>query len=293
MDLLLHKDLILQYFKNLNRLDLDGNEQYVEKIMKNNNNNFLLSRNIITHLKEIIPKDDPVRNFFEQFILKIISERRVTNPPPSSDCYNYEEEFMYLSQNHANDLLFIISFYNYRYLESKLSNIASIININKPNFHWVVVNLAANSPLPITVRYFDFNSNTEINHFFEIIFNLPSKINVINIFDRNCNLGHSYFDSIINKGILIRYYTAQKRIFSDTVFCRNQIKSKFINRYSMFITDIHNIHERRIIFNNLIIDTDEDFWNLEFDRPTWKIDITYCELTANELLKKRSLFRRF
>jgi hypothetical protein len=291
MDLLLHKDLILSFFKNLNKIDMDENDYLVERIMKNVNNNILLSRNILNYLKEIITEDDPIRDYFEQYILKIISERRVNYPPPS-DSYNYEEEFIYLYKKYIGNFVVAISLFDYKYLAAELPNIASFVLINKPNTHWIITNLAANNPLPITVRYYDFNSDHEIEVFLKNIFHLPRNIKEISIFDRNCNLNHNLFSVLIGKGILINYYTAKKQNL-DTERCKQEIRRKFISNYCMYTTYRDKIHERRIVFENIIIDTDEDFWNLEVSRPTWKIDISYCELTAKELLKKRSFFKRY
>ncbi len=131
---------------------------------------------------------------------------------------------------------------------SKLDSIGFSANsacLNKPNKQWFVINTAAINPSGLTVRYFDFNSDSEIQAYLENIYEHATDIEFVNIFDRNLNLEHLLFDWFIGKS-RIEYLT--QFCSSDQIRreLSSKLKSKF-RRIQIYTAWKQQIHEPKNI----------------------------------------------
>ncbi len=169
-------------------------------------------------------------------------------------------------------------------------------NFQKPNKHWQRISLAANNTF--TVRYLDFQNQTEINQFFTEIFKLPRAINEVKIIDRYMQnvTEHNNFDELKNRNIPIHYYTLN--IPAKLSGGRNPLPNLLTDIQDIFnpstVSFFHTfnkdlIHERKVLFENFILETDEDFPRIKNSIKTWKIDITYNPSLTESILAKLNI----
>ena len=149
-------------------------------------------------------------------------------------------------------------------------------------------------PNKITANCFDFNSNNQITTFFNDVYRLSKEIKHTNIFDAQCNLDHDKFDYPKTKKSKIYYYTKFRSREKDEFERKDAIKNHFGNSAKVFLTKPRkNAHGRRILFSNIIISTDQDFWNLEVNSSDWTIDVQYSKEDTVNWLLFRSNYNEF
>tara|TARA_R110002072_G_scaffold182067_5_gene338251 strand:+ start:12557 stop:13405 length:849 start_codon:yes stop_codon:yes gene_type:complete len=140
-----------------------------------------------------------------------------------------------------------------------------------------------------SVSFLDFSNNNEIKLFFENLYNIPKTISYFNIFNRD--LESTYLTAL--KGFRINYYTLIRK--KDIKYAANDKKEiiKILGRKTKihFTSNPRIIHERKIIFENILITVDNAFENTIIEEPTWQIQISYNPSLASEWLKKCYSFR--
>lgn len=161
--------------------------------------------------------------------------------------------------------------------------------IDKPNYHWIIFNLACYNPQPITLRYADFKSEAQIEQTFNFLLKCVQRPSFVDIYDKQVNLNHNLFEGIRNK-VHINYYTGYGRGVDDDIEKTENLKKHF-RRVKVLKTKSQYIHERKVIIKSLMIECDDDFWNLTLDRPNWKIDLTYCKTVTTKLADKQQHFK--
>jgi hypothetical protein len=287
MYILLYKDTLIKYFNSKN-IKSYSSKDILDKIIENDSNKLILSSTYIELLEKQIAPDK--LDFFKTYITHILDNNRIKSIKTSKKSLTLEDEFEEINNNNIENFLIKIAMEEDDIIK-KLSNVTILNMSEKTNIHWIKSELACNNKL--TLRYYEFKDNKEIKDFFDNIFSLPQKINIVNIFDRYCNLEHDYFNYLPKNKILVYYYSCLNRT-EDKIKKEELLKKKLGGKSQLYITNTSkNIHERKILFENLILETDEDFENLDINRHTWKIDFTYCENTTKELLKKKVKFTKF
>lgn len=291
MDILLNTNLLVEYIDGLFKPNKSTNEKLLSRIIENNSNSFLLNKNIINEYENRL-KDhlgdriDSLYPFLQNLITNKSIKIKANNADKSNDIYEDIESSYFSDKNYFTSIVYSnISITREASLNNKYSCI--INEISKPNIHWLISELAGGKNNSLTVRYFDFNSNDEIKGIFNDLFTLSDRYLLVLIYDRQTNFEHGLFDRI-KKTHNIHYYTSYSR---DNRIKNKEIKDNF-RRVKIFKSSNKNIHERRLIVKDLIIETDNDFWNIRFDEPTWKIDISICNQVAKELIKKNKMFKR-
>jgi len=289
MEILFYMDIILGFVsQKLNKKHL----KQINQIIDNENNIFLYNKKFFQLLENKVLDENKL--FFNSFITKISDNQKSKNIK-SSDSANFDDEFIHIYENSEN----VVLKFAYNDLIIKvIPNIAIISKQEKPNFNWLVVDLAIANPRKVSLKYSDFKSNKEITELFENIFKIPKKINEVYIFDAFCNLQHNIYNFIIQKKININYYTKSdttnyksKEIDQQERF--EKIKQKFEKKAKIFFTQPKNVHGRRILFENFIITSDNDFQNLLINSSDWNLDIQYSVIDSNDWLKRINLYHEF
>lgn len=179
-------------------------------------------------------------------------------------------------------------------IQKAIPNIAVLSQQQKPNYHWLVVNLAVLHPNKVTLRCFEFSTNAEITEFFRNSFKIPKAISMVNIFDNQCNLNHNKFDYVVKNSLRVSYFTKFSSREKNQFDRKDEIKNQFGNSARVFLSNRgQKAHGRRVIFENIIITSDEDFWNLEVNASDWNIDIEYGEQTARNWLNRVNQYNEF
>ncbi|WP_139166159.1 hypothetical protein [Chryseobacterium jejuense] len=145
----------------------------------------------------------------------------------------------------------------------------------------------------ITFYHYDFKSNTEIQNFIKLIFNLPKKLSQILIYNRYSE--YNYFQFL--KGKSIQYFnlipknkTSQRKL--EYIRINSDLKTNLGRNLVLKTTDdLKLLHERQVFFNYFILHTDQAFDNLLITELNWKIQVNIDRKQClNEWSKKNRQF---
>lgn len=279
MKILFYKDLLIKFFVLQNLPDVY--QKQMNKILYNENSEFIHSRKYLEHLKaEFGPGNE---NLYQAIALRLIdSNGQVTTLNNSPD---FDSEFIQLNNLFVSKVLFKLA---YNQTAFQLTNLAILTNQNKPNFDWLVVQLAISHPYKVTLTCDDFSSNQQVTEYFDTIFSIYERLSEVFIFNTHCNLDHDRLNSIIGK--IVNYYTHYHRY--DNLLNKRELIKTFGQRTKMYVAlDNALAHGRRIVFENIIITPDNDFWNLDINASDWSIDVQYSQKDSTNWLSRRSNYR--
>lgn len=289
MNILLYKDIILGFIRQ-DTHDKQIQKQ-IQKILENENSKHLFSKKLFVLLREGLEEEhlDQLERLFTKF------SDLGTNTASNQSSQNFDEEMLHIFSSNNTKQIITLS-YNEPSDEIKksINNIAILSYQSKPNYHWLVSELASIHPYKVTARCYEFNTNTDVSQFFNDLFNIPLKISNVNIFDSQCNLDHNKFNFLTANTIKVNYFSKFKSREKDQFDRRDEIKGHFGQSANVFLIKRGNrAHGRRIIFENLTVTLDDDFWNLDVNNTDWNIDVEYCEQTANNWLNMKDLYEIF
>lgn len=279
MEILLYKDLILNYIQ---RDDTKKEvSKWVKKIYENEHSVFLYSKPYIAHVQAAVQEDD--EDMFQNWAKQLMDQ-----PAPKyvdTVSKDFDESFLWLHKESKNAV--VAAFAETEPCSNVLNAISNIIiwsKSEKPNYHWIMSQLAVQHPVAIKVNYFDFKNDAAVDAFFNDVFNIPRKIAEVSIFDNYYNLDHAKFNSI--KRCFVKYYTG-KREMPDK---KTTIKKAF-PKSRIFTVHPSKAHGRRIIFENIMLSTDNDFRELEVTKQNdWYILVEYGEIEVQKWLQRGTIY---
>lgn len=295
MDLLLHTDIFRLFFERSHHLiKEDEADLLVYNIFNNKRTRIFLDSTIEKYCFEHFGQTQQQKSHLRQTFKYLMDKRRVIRQ--NSKEIEIDAHFIELAQNYKGNCLIPI-------LKSDISKITAVISDTiilekaaKPNIHWCKVQLAAHNTF--SVRYIDFQDGEKVLDFFNEVFSLTLKIKEVLIFDRYFNIDkHCNFAYIEKNNLPIKWYSwnldnpDKERITPQKW---NDLVAS-LNENITFYTTPHksHIHERKILFENFILETDEDFSKINLQTKTWKIDVTYDSELYKDLLQKTLNFTRF
>ena len=285
MKVLIYKDLILGFIKQ--NLENKEHQKQVRQILGNENSVFLYSKKFFAFISESLEPDelDTFQNLLKQFT------DYGQNIKSSSNPQNFDEEMLHIFSTIQDKVVVSLSCNQpSQEIQTQIPNIAILSQQQKPNYHWLVANLAILHPNPIQLRNYDFKNDNEIDKLFYDIFSIPKNIRFVSIFDDACNLQHKKFDFLIKNKVSVLYYTSKLNT-SDS-------KQRFDNLTKKFLVKMFGKpkggHEREINFEGIIIIPTNDFWMLNVtDDKKWSISVLYHEEEAKKSLNYVDRYVRF
>lgn len=296
MYVILYSDIFNEYFES-NKKVLKSEEDFLRwQLIQNPKNTIILSTKYVSFLELAFPNTHENYNQFCSLILEIMDNKSksIASCPNST---NITEEFIHLCSSITTDFFIPIS----DNILLPVPKTASIKAIQKPNFHWAYCELAAKHH--VYIEHQDFTTDPGIQTFFDQLFSFPHKINTVYYFDRYAKNTpqHNYFNSLSGKGYPIEVFTygisriSNGRGVRYTAEELATLKQDILNKFGAPCKVSQTpskvlIHERRIMFNNLIIDANEDFCKLKRHVLTWRIDISFSPDSFNQSLQKISRF---
>lgn len=289
MKILTHKDLLFGFIKQ--KLNNKEHQKQIRQILDNENSLFLFSKKFFLFLKEEL--EDEYQHEYERLFTKF-SDSGIS-VASSQNSQNFDAEIVHIfSTTHDKVIVNIACNAPSQEIQNAIPNVAVLSQQKKPNYHWLAINLAISHPNKVTLRCFEFSTNAEITEVFRNAFFIPKTISIVNIFDTQCNLNHDKFDYILQKSFRVNYYTKFSSREKNQFDRKDEIKNHFGSSVKVFLSKHgQKAHGRRIIFENLIITLDEDFWNLEVKGSDWNIDIEYGEETARNWLNRVNQYNEF
>jgi hypothetical protein len=290
MDILLTPQLVSTYINNYSKINKTEEDKLINLIFENKNNNYILNKKLIEKYElEFKPQSNELDRFQTELVM--ILDSRTINKASTKDVLIeilQETHDVYIREKTSHETYLNLSIDEANSLKNDYSGILDkISNVNSKDYTFYF--LAAYNPICLTKWHYDFNDDNQIKTFLENIYKLRT-LNEINIFDKNINLTHNYYNFFKNKRIKFNYYTLKHRNFSivDRIDQYRTIK-KFFDSCALNVFRAPNkiIHERRLMFNNIIITFDNDPANVCVNEPNWKIDIYVCNNIKSQMDNKR------
>jgi len=292
MDLLISPNIIAMYFDTRVKIPKSEVEQLIHLSIDNENNHLLINKSLIEKYEDKLKASPQLLSLYQSLILHIMDNRSIRLNSHGQNGLNsilkgLEKQYFDDESKQKSIVYSNVADEVKNSLDNEYSTIVE--RYNPKNYDWLLLQLAAYNPKTITLRYYDFSNDDEISDLFGFLFKITERSVFVDIFDRQTNLDHDIFDPILSSR-RINYYTVYERNSVRRTEQIQDIKDKF-RRVKIYTVKSSEIHERRILIRDLLIETDNDFWNLMFDKSTWKIDVTLCKETANEISRKKSKFR--
>lgn len=282
MELLFYKDLIINFISQ--NIKLKEHQSLIRKVFDNENSVFLYSKKFFQFLADELGEE--YEEEFKNLVKKFGDSGE--NIRSSETTETFEEEFLHIYENSSKNVLISISYSEpSQSILQKIPNIAIVSNCKKPNYHWLVTQIAILHPNTVTVNWFDFQNDDEIKKFFDDVFKIPKLISRINIFDRETRqFGHNRFD-FFRKKVSVFYYTFHHRDFLSD---EPSIKLAFRKVRIQTTRNKTDIHGRRLIFEGFILSADHAFNEIVLGGD-WKIDIQFSYSEATKWMSRCSKFR--
>ncbi|MFP8892028.1 hypothetical protein [Chryseobacterium sp. EZn1] len=262
MTILPSLDIIEKYVSN----SRDKSFADINSILFNENLNVLLTKSYLNFLEENI--DDI--EILQTLVVELSDNNRISDNNVIDNNNDNIFEDLYNDNCDTIDCLFAIT------LDSQPNIIHYRYNkINKANKNIEFLLFSLLSSNILSLHYYDFKDNTQIQNFLKIIFKLPKKIDRIIIFNRYSEYNNFEF----LKGKSIHYYNLigrkrQRMRQLEYIAIESDLK-KYLGRNLILksVDDSTKIHERKIFFNHFFITIDQAFNNLQITEPNWKIDV--------------------
>ncbi|WP_027002808.1 hypothetical protein [Hugenholtzia roseola] len=292
MHILLYEDILVNYLNY--KEESNDPESMVKAILENKNSIFLFSKRLLSFLEGKVSKE-----LYQRFLTKLnnLREKKLAvNYASTEETSSFEEEFIRLYNIHKSNVLITIAFEKPSESIQQATNnkIAVLSQQQKPNYHWLVINLAILHPFTLSVDEIDFRDDAETDKFFDDLFSIPRKISTIIIFDDYYNVdSHNKYAKVANRKDILVFYCTENHYrfakypkpdwnnnFNDDKY---KILKKTFSKLELW-TKNRGSHTRRIIFEGFIVnpDIDLDFLNKK-NNKMWSVHIRFNEHRAKEI----------
>lgn len=256
----------------------------INKILFNNDVQICLNQSIIDEFEKVLEETE----YFQAYVKELYDTDRLVIEK-SNPNLSLKEQFKDIAINSNISFLIPICLESVEEFINEIENIVILKESKKINKNWIAIELLTNSLC--NVSFADFKKDEDIKLFFKSLFELPKFIKEIKIFNRDQQ--YNYLENI--KGQNIEYYTKMRAGNMDLHY-RNETKREMQkalgNKLKLLYTNNPRvIHERKIIFDNLIITLDNALENITVEEPTWEIYINYNKQKAQTWLAKCNDFR--
>lgn len=255
----------------------------VNAIFYNDDVDILISSNYLEKLENIFEDNEHLKSL----IVELSDNNRLSvGVVDNSDTEFYEK--LYEDNSEKIDVLYAITINetpnieHFRYTK---------INKGNKNKEFILFELLKSSIL--SLHYYNFTSNTEIQNFIKKIFQLPKQLGRISIYNRYSE--YNYLKFLSNKSIhyfnFIPRSTPYKRKL-EYINIEADLKANLGRNLVLKSTDDSTqIHERKIFFNHYILTFDQALNNISITEPNWKIDVQIDRKKCyTEWIKKNRYF---
>ncbi|MDV6170012.1 hypothetical protein R1T16_16355 [Flavobacterium sp. DG1-102-2] len=215
---------------------------------------------------------DDLVDHFRNYIVELYVENRITITNLEEHKDEVDDEFINLAINSPETMTIPVTATDTKNLKSSVPNILVLDRISPINIEWIKYELLTKNRFVVSCH--NFTCNTEIKSFVESIFKLPRIIREVSIFDRE---RYNVFFSIF-KNKHIHYYTRldRKTTIPDLHDSQKELRKQLGGKLKLYYSrDSKLIHERKVLFEGLLVTFDNSHVNTNISEPTWEISVLY------------------
>lgn len=290
MELVIDKKLLKVYFDSLTP---NKKEEFIHHLIlsvESPKNKMKISSKYLDILESYFSNECITqKDFFQKFITSLSDEGRIIGFKSNLDSDEEEDLLEEMMIHEYKDFTFLLT--KELEIEKFKTNQSIISRVNKPNLDWLI--LALSSCSVIQLDYSDFNKSSNLEDIFMFCSNFPLRGKVLHIIDSYFNLnGSSQLKAFKHKGHKIKCYTSSfLKVDSDKSILRNSIKSYFGNKTSvLFSSDKSILHERKLLLEDLVIDSTHDFSEINLRNKNWTLYFIICETKKANIIEKLSKY---
>jgi hypothetical protein len=284
MDVIVTTSVFENYFDSILTFPKSEYQQDLTSLINNTNNRFVVSKDIVEALEDKYRKSS-ISSFVLPFIANLINEQSlvVTSTGKKEereialtivDAYsrilnpNKGEAFLVLCPEEIGALPYV--------------NTSQITEKNKD---WLWFKIACVHPLPIVLTHSDFKSNDEIKSLIKSFFYKQKEDEFYVILDRQANFTHTLFDFFRSNSRVV-YYTS-----FETHQEHKQKFPKYFSNCRIYCDRRNQIHERKVLKNNVVMHVDNDFWSMSIADTTWTMSLYFDPKLALRISDKVKRFK--
>jgi len=284
MEIVLYKDLVEKYLSR----EITTGEGFgvIDQILRNPENTLVFTTEFRNKLIRSLP--DHLKDACQRWFTKLTDTGRKQllqkkgNPDSS-----FDEEFKSLLEESPSEFTIGLTYNSVNLQNQELSKrVCAISLIQKLNRHWLLAELAANHPKPVTVTSDDFEKDSNVDQFFTVALTVKKNLDTVLLFDRHLNMNHEKLDALKKYDKILIYTTADHNQEKFT-----QLKKKFKNIEVYSLKGFYGLHGRNIVSGNIVIWADNDFPNLKAGKDhDWRMGIQLCGREAGRFKSACSKF---
>jgi hypothetical protein len=286
MDIVVDKELLGIYFDSLAPKKKDEKIHSLMLAIETPKNKLKISSHYLEVLEAYFSeKSSAHKSFFQTFVTTLNDEGRLITFTTTIDSDSEIEHLEEIIQYGYQDFTFFLS--KQQQLPNLHNHQCVFDQIAKPNKDWFILSLS--SCAVVQLDYSDFNTTMSLEDIFKICSKLPTRGKELHIIDSYFNLnGNSQLKYFKANGHKIKCYSSSfKKTENDKSILRNSIKSYFGKKTSVrFSSDKTIIHERKIMIENLILDSTHDFSEITLKNNNWTLYFIICDDRMKKVIEK-------
>jgi len=274
MEIVLYKDLVERYLSR--EITTGEGFSVIDQILRNPENTLVFTTEFRNKLIRALPHH--LRDACQRWFTKLADAgRKQLLPKKGNPDSSFDEDFKSLLEDSPSEFAIGLTYNSVNLQNQELSKrVCAISLIQKLNRHWLLAELAANHPKPITVTSDDFEKDSNVDQFFSVALTAKKTLDTVLLFDRHLNINHEKLDALKKYDRILIYTTADHDKEKFT-----QLKKKFKNLEVYVLKDHYKLHGRNIVSGNLVVWTDNDFQNLKAGKDhDWRIGVQLCTREA-------------
>lgn len=249
----------------------------IEKILLNDNNTFIISTALIDYIEDNLSGE--VFNRWED-LFKYLSDNNKLKS--ISNCNTLNTDNIYSAIGNTDNYIIILKNME---LPTNSNDYTCYLKDTSLNSNFLIKILQNNQ---ITFRSSDFSSNTEIDKFFNKMIDCSKTNKEVIIISRYNNFSCNLIQKVKSKFSKKEYWTTLKQ---DNCSTNNVplMKIQLGTSLKVYTGKKKDIHERKIIIGNMILEFDDDFDKIKSSLHAWTGSCIINENIVSSLSQKRNV----
>lgn len=286
MNIVVDKELLGIYFDSLAPKKKDEKIHSLMLAIESPKNKLKISSSYLEILETYFSeKSSAHKNFFQTFVTTLNDEGRLISFTTKINSNSEMDHLSEMMEFEYQDFTFLLS--KQQQLPNLQTHQSIFDHVTKPNKDWFILSLSSCSV--VQLDYSDFSTTIGLEDIFRTCSKLSASGKELHIIDSYFNLnGNSQLKYFKASGHKIKCYSSSfNKSENEKSILRNSIKTYFGKKTSVrFSSDKSILHERKIMIENLILDSTHDFSEITLKNNNWTLYFIICDDRKKNVMEK-------